>query len=106
MRDRLRRVVEIERLETLLSAVWGGALQGDSKAIDSAARLTERLSKLKGLDQPTRVQPDTWIEQVRLLEGRRCSVRGWLLRVWPHRFLIMRGTSNCGRCGVPYRVHR
>lgn len=50
MRGWLRRAAEIERLETLLSAVWGGALQGDSKSVDTAARLVKRLGKLKGLD--------------------------------------------------------
>lgn len=56
------REVQVERLETLLSAVWGGALKGDSKSADTAARLIERICKLKGLDPPTQVQLNTRIE--------------------------------------------
>lgn len=50
------RAVEIERLEMLLAGVWTKALKGDTKAVDSAARLIERLCKLKGLDPPTQIQ--------------------------------------------------
>lgn len=56
------RAVEVERLEMLLSGVWKNALKGDTKSADTAARLIERLCKLKGLEPPTQVQLNTRIE--------------------------------------------
>lgn len=32
-------------------------------------------------------------------------VTEWWL-IWPHRFDTYRGSPNCGRCGVPYGVHK
>lgn len=56
------RAVEVERLEMLLSGVWKNALSGDTKSADTAARLIERLCKLKGLEPPTQVQLSARIE--------------------------------------------
>lgn len=47
------RVLEAERLDALLAAVWEKAKNGDPKAVDNALRIMERRAKLLGLDAPT-----------------------------------------------------
>jgi len=49
----LRRL-ELERLDTMRSAVWGGVLKGDLQSIDRALKISARLSALAGLDAPTK----------------------------------------------------
>jgi hypothetical protein len=56
------RDIQSDRLERLLVGVWTKALKGDIKAVDSAARLIERICKLRGLDPPTQVQLSARIE--------------------------------------------
>lgn len=56
------RDLQGERLERLLAGVWGKALKGDPKATDTAARLIERICKLRGLDPPTRIALNARIE--------------------------------------------
>lgn len=48
------RYLELERLEMLHSAVWANALNGDLAAIDRFIKLSERRSKLLGLDPPAK----------------------------------------------------
>jgi len=50
------RDLQSDRLERLLAAAWKNALKGDTKAIDAASRLIERLCKLRGLEAPTQIQ--------------------------------------------------
>jgi hypothetical protein len=50
------RDLQSDRLERLLAATWSKALKGDTKAVDTAARLIERLCKLRGLEAPTQIQ--------------------------------------------------
>ncbi len=51
------RNLELERLDTLLLALWPQARQGNQGAIDRVLRIMERRAKLLGLDAPTKVAP-------------------------------------------------
>jgi DNA-binding CsgD family transcriptional regulator len=52
----LRRL-ELERLDTMRSAIWGLVLKGDVQAIDRALRISKRMSELTGIDAPTKIAP-------------------------------------------------
>ncbi|MFJ5814983.1 hypothetical protein ACIQGT_13945 [Streptomyces sp. NPDC093108] len=52
------REVQARRYHRLLTAVWPKALKGDLKAVEAAARLTDRVVKLYGLAEPDRVDVD------------------------------------------------
>jgi hypothetical protein len=45
--------LELERLDSLLSAVWDQAMDGDTKAVDSALKVINTRAKLLSLDQLT-----------------------------------------------------
>lgn len=47
------RLLEAERLDMLLAAVWPSATNGEPKAVENALRIMERRAKLLGLDAPT-----------------------------------------------------
>jgi hypothetical protein len=49
----LRRL-ELERLDTMRSAIWGAVLKGDVLAIDRALRISKRMSELTGIDAPAK----------------------------------------------------
>lgn len=44
------RALELERLDTMLAAVWRDVLAGDTRAIDSALRIMQRRAALLNLD--------------------------------------------------------
>jgi hypothetical protein len=44
------RLLEIERLDRMLAAIWGQVLNGNFGAIDRALRIQERRARLQGLD--------------------------------------------------------
>jgi hypothetical protein len=48
--------LELERLDSLLNAVWDSAMTGDTKAVDSALRVINTRAKLLSLDQLTTTQ--------------------------------------------------
>lgn len=48
------RTLEADRLDLAHRAVWTSALRGDLKAIDRVVKISDRRSKLLGLDAPTR----------------------------------------------------
>lgn len=50
------RKVELERLESLAEAVWKTALTGDKEAIASYLKISERVSKLLGMDKPIQIE--------------------------------------------------
>ncbi|WP_327415412.1 hypothetical protein [Streptomyces sp. NBC_01233] len=52
------REVQARRYQRLLAAVWPKALKGDLKAVETAARLTDRVVKLYGLAEPDRLDLD------------------------------------------------
>lgn len=49
----LRRL-ELERLDSLLAALWPKAIDGDAQAVDRCLRVMERRASLLGLDAPSR----------------------------------------------------
>lgn len=49
------RTIENERLDAMQVAIWGKVRKGDLGAIDRAIRISERRSRLLGLDAPQRV---------------------------------------------------
>ena len=51
----LRRA-EGERLDRLQRAVWGQALKGDIRSVETALRIVDRRIKLYGLDAPQQVE--------------------------------------------------
>jgi len=48
--------IELDRLDALLDAVWDTAMQGDTKAVDSALRVINTRAKLLGLELLTQTQ--------------------------------------------------
>lgn len=46
------RLVQSERLNVMLKAVWPGVMDGQLKAIETALRIEERRARLWGLDAP------------------------------------------------------
>lgn len=50
------RELENERLDAMLAGVWRKAVSGDTTAIYAAVRISERRSKLWGLDAPVKTQ--------------------------------------------------
>lgn len=51
------RLIEGERLDRLLRAVWGPAVQGGLQAVDRVLKIMERRAKLFGIDSPTLIAP-------------------------------------------------
>lgn len=55
------RAIEVERLDTLLAALWGKATdesaKGQTFAVDRVLSIMERRAKLLGLDMPTKIAP-------------------------------------------------
>lgn len=49
---------ELDRLDRLQVAVWGRAMKGDDRAINTILRLMERRAKLLGLDAAQKVQAE------------------------------------------------
>ena len=49
------RSLENERLDAMQVAIWGKVRKGDLGAVDRAIRISERRSRLNGLDAPQRV---------------------------------------------------
>lgn len=52
------REVQARRYQRLLAAVWAKALKGDLKAVETAARLVDRIVKLYGLAEPDKLDID------------------------------------------------
>ncbi|PZC45034.1 MAG: hypothetical protein C1O27_002544 [Chloroflexi bacterium] len=65
------RELEVQRLDEMLSAVWVNVLQGDAGAVSTALKISERRSRLLGLDAPhtiearTRVDVLSWNQAIR-----------------------------------------
>src|SRR5512145_166589 len=69
------------RLDRALNAVWDRVLDGDPKAILVMIRIEERRAKLRGLDQPDKVEHSGSVEQRRAdpLEGLDDEARSKLI---------------------------
>ena len=50
------RLVQLDRLETMLAGVWDRAEGGDSFAITSALAIMDRIDKLHGIEPPKRIE--------------------------------------------------
>lgn len=49
------RQIEIERLNHLFMLAWAKAQNGDLRAIETAVRISERISAMRGMDAPREV---------------------------------------------------
>lgn len=58
------RTLELTRLDALWSTLWRAIGQGDTKAIATAVRISERRSKLLGLDAPIEVRLQAQAEAI------------------------------------------
>ena len=56
------RELEVQRLDAMLYAVWNDVLQGDANAVHTALRISERRSRLLGLDAPHSIEARTRID--------------------------------------------
>ena len=56
------RELEVQRLDAMLYAVWNDVLQGDANAVHTALKISERRSRLLGLDAPHTVEARTRID--------------------------------------------
>lgn len=56
------RQVENARLERATAAIWPKVLAGDVRALEAWLKVSERLSKLNGLDAPTQVAISTGVQ--------------------------------------------
>jgi hypothetical protein len=77
---RLRRL-EGQRLDRLLQGIWAKATRGDVKAVLAAIRISERRSRLFGLDKPIQLEaemsrklPFTWEELFAMTDENRDAV--------------------------------
>jgi hypothetical protein len=57
--DEMRRL-EGERLDALQLALWPKAMEGNAQAVRTILTISERRSKLYGLDQPHQVTIEQW----------------------------------------------
>ena len=53
------RTLELQRLDTMMKAIWDKVVSGDEKAVDRALKIQERRSRLLGLDAPSQVKLDS-----------------------------------------------
>ena len=69
------------RLDRALNAIWARVLNGDDKAIAAMLKIEERRAKLRGLDQPDKLEHSGSVEQRRadLLEGLDAEARSKLI---------------------------
>lgn len=50
------RVLELDRLDVLLTGLWPKAINGDAPAVDRVLKIMERRASLLGLDAPRKVE--------------------------------------------------
>ncbi len=76
------RELEVQRLDAMLYAVWNDVLQGDAGTVSTALKISERRSRLLGLDAPhtvearTRVDILSWNQAIRDFIGIHKEVFG------------------------------
>ena len=76
------RELEMQRLDVILYAVWDDVLQGDANAVHTELRISERRSRLLGLDAPhsieakTRIDVLSWNQAIRDFIGIHKEVFG------------------------------
>lgn len=62
------RLLELQRLDALLAALWDKAIAGDLAAVDRVLRIMERRAKLLGLDQIEIVNTDLGYAVLKLIQ--------------------------------------
>ena len=65
------RELEVQRLDAMLYAVWNDVLQGDAGAVSTALKISERRSRLLGLDAPHNIEAKTRIDVLSWNPARR-----------------------------------
>ena len=66
------RTVEYERLNQILLVLWERVQQGELGAIDRALSIMDRISKMYGLDAPSRSESTSVIQQgVMIVDGTK-----------------------------------
>lgn len=50
------RQLEIQRLDTMLSAIWGRIEEGNERSIETALKIMQRRADLEGLDSPKKAE--------------------------------------------------
>ena len=76
------RELEVQRLDAMLYAVWNDVLQGDAGAVSTTLKISERRSRLLGLDAPhtvearARVDILSWNQAIRDFIGIHKEVFG------------------------------
>ena len=76
------RELEVQRLDAMLYAVWDDVLHGDANAVHTALRISERRSRLLGLDAPhsiearRRIDVLSWNQAIRDFIGIHKEVFG------------------------------
>jgi len=76
------RELEVQRLDAMLYAVWNDVLQGDAGAVSAALKISERRSRLLGLDAPhsiearARIDVLSWNQAIRDFVGFHKEVFG------------------------------
>lgn len=93
------RAIELARLEQLQQSIWAKATAGDLQAIDRVIRISERRSRLLGLDaQPVRPQeievPATGTEDDPGLPPACKSTEEWLRIFQPQALQHLEGTCE------------
>lgn len=62
MAEQLRRL-ELERLDLMQFSLWGRALRGDDRAVQSVIRIMDRRAKICGLDAPMQIEA-SWRDEL------------------------------------------
>lgn len=88
LQDSLLDVVELEssRLDRMLAAIWDKVELGNFKAIDTALRISERRSKLLGLDKA--IEVDWRIEVLSLMDGGLVTAEQAAEQLGPEQWAI------------------
>ena len=61
--DKLR-TLELTRLDTMLKSIWSKVVKGEVASIDRALRISERRSKLLGIDAPQEIKAEVDMKTV------------------------------------------
>lgn len=81
------RALEAARLDRAQAAIWSRVLEGDTKAVDTFLRISQRRARLFGLEAPTQiaVAMNVRTEMVQALENLEQIVLGEVLSVESER---------------------
>jgi hypothetical protein len=100
------RELEAMRLDALLQALWGKALDGDVLVIDRVLKIMDRRARLLGLDAPTKTQQEntgevqhehqhrTWMQEVEHPSVERTAKLLELLAKYHPRFAASQSESG------------